>query len=277
MVTLMRKTLPSLFVFCLILFTTKLLGADKLGKFSPFQSSAVAKYGTKGGWRAGISTGFNFYIGYQMDYQITRNFGKVNELRLGYGLGAYYTLNNNWEIGGAIRTGKFESLKSSNTQGILGSFNEVQVNFNKSLNDNILLDVARTSLNVQFGLGLINFQSQYVYFDPRTKLVTLVASSIGYGNSDIGRVRNENIKNLPDRITTLTANFGLSYGYRLSGNVVGYAEATYVQTFSNKFSGNLLISETNPPDGFLFTGVSLYVNLGKKVGSFGRNSCPRWF
>lgn len=274
---IMKRILPFCIVLanCLILISN--LKAENGSYFGPHQVAKTSQLGTKGGWRLGISTGFNFYVGYQMDYQITRNFGKINELRLGYGLGGYYSLNNNWEFGTVVRTGKFESLKSSNSQGILGSFNEVQFNFNKSLNDNILLDVARSTLNFQFGLGLVNFQSQYVYLDPRTKLITIMASSVGYGHSDIGRVRDKDVKNLPDRITTLTANIGLSYGYRFSGNLIGYAEATYMQTFSNKFSGNLLISDTNPPDGCLFTGVSLYINLGKKVGSFGRNNCPRWF
>ncbi len=243
----------------------------------PLGMNSTQKYETKGSTRLGISTGVNLYIGTQMDYNFTRNFGDINELKLGYGLGVYRSMNNNWEYGATLKQGSFASLKSNNTQGVMGDFNEMQINFQKSLNNNILLDVASLTFNLQLGFGGIYYQSQYFYTDPRKQSITQIASSIGYGYSGEGQFRAQRFYNTPDKKFAALGNIGFNIGYRLSGNMTLYFENIYTQTTSTTFSGNLLMESNFPPDGIFYSGMSLYLNLGKKIGSFGRNSCPRWF
>ncbi len=253
-------------------------GFSKEFSFSkPVGLNATKKYETKGSTRLGLSTGFNLYIGTQMDYQLTRNFGDINELKLGYGIGVYRSMNDNWEFGTTFRRGSFASLKSNKTQGIMGNFNELQFNFQKSLNNNILLDVASLTFNVQLGFGGLYYQSQYFYTDPRKQSITQIASSVGYGYSERGQFGARKIYNEPDKKLALTGNVGFNIGYRLSGNMMLYFENIYTQTTSNQLSGNLTMEEATIPDGMFYSGLSLYLNLGKQVGSFGRNSCPRWF
>ena len=253
------------------------LEASSGTKSAPIGLNATQKYETKGSYRFGLSTGMNLYVGNQMDYQITRNFGVINETSLGYGIGLYRSMNNNWEFGGYFKRGKFASLKSNNTQGIMGNCNEFQLNFQKSLNSNILLDVSSLTYNLQLGIGIFHFQSQYMYLDPRKQSVTQIASSVGYGYSGEGQFRASKFKNIPDKQITLVGNIGFNVGYRLSGNLTAYFENVFTLTTTSKLSGNLMTSTTFPPDAMFYNGISLYANLGKKVGSFGRNSCPRWF
>lgn len=243
----------------------------------PLGMNSTQKYETKGSVRLGASTGVNLYVGYQMDYQLTRNFGEINELKLGYGLGVYRTMNNNWESGLTLKQGTFSSLKSNNTQGIMGNFNEMQINFQKSLNNNILLDVASLTFNLQLGFGGIYYQSQYFYTDPRKQSITQIASSVGYGYTGEGEFRAQKFYNIPDKKIAIVGNIGFNIGYRLTGNMMLYFENIYSQSTSTKLSGNLIMDTKVPPDGIFYSGMSLYLNLGKKIGSFGRNSCPRWF
>lgn len=265
-----------LFISVMMLFS--LMGFSKELEFSkPLGMNSTQKYETKGSTRLGISTGVNLYIGTQMDYQLTRNFGDINELKLGYGLGVYRTMNNNWEFGAVLKQGSFASLKSNKTQGIMGNFNEMQINFQKSLNNNILLDVASLTFNLQLGFGGIYYQSQYFYTDPRKQSITQIASSIGYGYSGEGQFRAQKFYNIPDKKFAAVGNIGFNIGYRLSGNMILYFENIYTQTTTTTLSGNLLMDSNFPPDGIFYSGLSLYLNLGKKIGSFGRNSCPRWF
>ncbi|MFY8019968.1 MAG: hypothetical protein ACOVP1_02175 [Bacteroidia bacterium] len=253
------------------------LSASELANNIPSRLLATQKYETKGSFRIGVSTGMNLYVGNQMDYQITRNFGVINETKLGYGIGVYRSLNNNWEIGGVIKRASFASLKSNNTQGIMGNFNEFQINFQKSLNSNILIDVSSLTYNLQFGFGVFHYQSQYMYLDPRKQSVTQIASSVGYGYSGEGQFRASKFKNIPDKQIAFVGNLGFNIGYRLTGNLTAYFENVLSLTSTSKLSGNLLTTTTFPTDAMFYTGISLYANLGKKVGSFGRNSCPRWF
>jgi hypothetical protein len=264
-------------IIVILMCFSLLVYSNEFGMNKPLGLNSIQKYGTKGSTRLGISTGVNLYVGYQMDYQLTRNFGEINELKLGYGLGVYRTMNNNWESGLTLKQGSFSSLKSNNTQGIMGKFNEIQFNLQKSLNENILLDVASLTFNVQFGLGAIQYQSQYFYLDPKKQSITQIASSVGYGYTGQGEFRAQKFYNIPDKKIAIVGNIGFNIGYRLSGNMMLYFENIYSQSTSTKLSVNLIMDTKVPPDGIFYSGLSLYVNLGKKVGSFGRNSCPRWF
>jgi hypothetical protein len=261
----------------LLLLSNFTLKASELNTYHLNSPSKVQKYGTKGSLRVGVSTGLNLYVGNQMDYQITRNFGEINELKLGYGLGIYRSLQNNWEYGATLKHGGFESLKSNNTQGIMGNFDEFQINFQKSLNDNILLDASSLTVNLQVGFGALYYQSQYFYVDPRKQSITQIASSIGYGQTGEGQFRASKFKNIENKQITFSGNTGINIGYRLSGNLIFYWENVFTLTTSSTVSGNLITDTKLPTDGMFYTGISLYANIGKKVGSFGRNSCPRWF
>jgi hypothetical protein len=113
--------------------------------------------------------------------------------------------------------------------------------------------------------------------DPKKQSITQIASSVGYGYTGQGEFRAQKFYNIPDKKIAIVGNIGFNIGYRLSGNMMLYFENIYSQSTSTKLSGNLIMDTKVPPDGIFYSGLSLYVNLGKKVGSFGRNSCPRWF
>lgn len=153
--------------------------------------SAYAEYPLKStsfktfdGWRFGIGTGYALYIGDQMDYKITRNYGDFKELRPHFTLSAFKQKNEEREWGFVYKVGSFQTLSSGDSTGIQSNYNEFQLVFNKSLNENVGLNGGPFTINFQSGLGFTYFKSMYYSVNSNFQTIDYVMSSVGYGNTE---------------------------------------------------------------------------------------------
>jgi len=258
-----------------------LLSILLLSEFSAYAEYPLKSksFNTFDGWRFGIGTGYSLYIGDQMDYQITRNYGDFKELRPHFTLSAFKQKNEEREWGFVYKVGSFQTLKSSNTQGIQCNYNEVQMVFNKSLNDNIGLNGGPFTLNFQSGLGFTYFKSMYYTVNSNFQTIDYVMSSVGYGNTEttnrVGASLNVYDDHIPNKKLAIIGNLGFNMGFRITREVRLYWENSLNISLSNKMSGNLVKTSKIPPDMYFYTGLQLCYRFG--AGS-SRVGCPRvWF
>ncbi len=217
-------------------------------------------------YRFGFGVGYSLYATNQMDYKITRNFGEFNELITSYQGGFSKVVNRDFEWGLQFRHGHLMTLKSENTQGSTCDFDDLQFNIDYSLNHNAGLRNGNFTLNTRIGLGGTMFRSRYFLTNPETMLITKTIASVGYdGQMPAGLVQKEKQK-------AIIGNLGIVLGFRLGNNLTLYWETTTNISTSNKMSGNLAKKSWIPPDGYLFTGVGLYVNFGRS----NQIGCPRF-
>ena len=225
---------------------------------------------TRGGstYRLGVGTGYTYYLGNQMDYEITSGFGKFNENRVAQNIGFYKALNNQWEIGGFVRNASMMTLKSENTQGIECIFQDAQFTVQHSFNDNIELSGSPITFNASLGLGLIYFQSRYFTVDPLSEKELQNFSTIGYGFADgFGGQKHD-----PSKRISVTGHAGFNIGIRITKNINIYQENNFNLTTSNKLSGNLYKRSWIPTDGYWYSGIALYIRWGNKT-----DACPRFY
>jgi hypothetical protein len=120
-----------------------------------------------------------------MDMKVTLKYGEFHELRPNLTLSGYKQIKSDMDWGLVLKLGSFQSLKSGNTQGVQCNYQEIQSNWQKSLNDNVNMAAIRNrfTANVQFGIGLIYFKSKYFVLNPNnlTEDATSICSSVGYG------------------------------------------------------------------------------------------------
>lgn len=217
--------------------------------------------------RIGGGVGYGFYLSNQMDYAITTNFGNYTELIPSYQGGVYKTLNKSMEFGLQYRHGHLFTLKSENTQGMDCDFDEGQFNFDYSLNHNAGLHNGNFTANAQLGLGVTSFKAKYYAVDPVSESLKEIFSSIGYNGSIVSA------KDQPNRQLSIIGNVGLVLGFRISQHVSLYWENTVNISTSNKMTGNLFKKSWIPPDGYYFSGISLYINFGSRGNQLG---CPKF-
>lgn len=258
----MIKKLPILttVAFLLSFFLASSVFAEKPGK-----------RGKKGGielWRFGGGYGNSFYLTNQMDYAITRNFGEFEEVRPTYFGAAYKKLNSSMELGLNFRHGSMQTLKSENTQGTQCDFDDAQVTFGYSFNNNIGLEDKRYTINGQIALGGILFKSMYFTVDEDLQRIRKYYSTVGY-QGELSSSKDQENKQL-----AVVGNFGITLGFRLLNNVSIYWENNVNISTSNKMSGNLHKQSWIPPDGYFFTGVGLFINI---TPARGKISCPRFY
>lgn len=258
-----------------------LLSILLLSEFSAYAVYPLksTSFSTFDGWRFGIGSGYALYIGDQMDYKITRNYGDFKELRPHFTLSAFKQKNEEREWGFVYKVGSFQTLKSSNTQGIQCNYNEVQMVFNKSLNDNIGLNGGPFTLNFQSGLGFTYFKSMYYVVNSNFQTIDYVLSSVGYGNTEttnrVGASLNVYDDHIPNKKLAIIGNLGFNMGFRITREVRLYWENSLNISLSNKMSGNLVKSSKITPDMYFYTGLQLCFRFG--AGS-SRVGCPRvWF
>ncbi len=229
---------------------------------------ANALNGRGGDLRFGAGIGYTFYLGNQMDYELTSGFGSFNEYRAGQTVAFYKPINNKWELGGFFRNTSMLTLKSENTQGLECIFKDLQFSAQYSFNDNINLLKKKYTINGQLGIGGIYFQSRYFIVDPITKKETMNFSTIGYNFEDgyLGQ------KNTPNKLYSITGCIGINLGIRISRNVNLYLENNLNLTTTNKLSGNLYKRSWIPTDGYWYSGVALYIRIRRNV-----DACPRFY
>ncbi|MDZ4666581.1 MAG: hypothetical protein SGJ00_01740 [bacterium] len=224
------------------------------------------------GWRLGVGLGYAFYIGDQMDMVLTRNYGDFNELRTNLTLSAFKQLNQEREWGLVLRVGSFQSLKSSNTQGIQCNFQELQSVWQRTLNDNIDLLGKRATINVQYGFGAMFFKSQYFAVNPNFKTIDYVISSVGYGYDNRTNLNGRKLEDIPNKKFAAVFNLGLNLGIKISRNLSFYWENSINISSSNKLSGNIGKQSLVPPDSYFYSGVNLFYKFGMAGG---RLTCPK--
>jgi hypothetical protein len=258
-----------------------LLSILLLSEFSAYAEYPLKSksFNTFDGWRFGIGTGYSLYIGDQMDYQITRNYGDFKELRPHFTLSAFKQKNEEREWGFVYKVGSFQTLKSNNTQGIQCNYNEVQMVFNKSLNENVGLNGGPFTINFQSGLGLTYFKSMYYAVNNNFQTIDYLMSSVGYGNTEttnrVGASLNVYDDHIPNKKLAIIGNLGFNMGFRITREVRLYWENSLNISLSNKMSGNLVKTSKIPPDMYFYTGLQLSYRFG--AGS-SRVGCPRvWF
>lgn len=241
----------------------------------PFSVNQYRTNSSLEGWRLGIGTGYAFYLGDQMDYAITRNYYGFKELRPNITLSAYKQINEDKEWGLVLKRGSFQTLKSSNAQGLQCDYIELQTNWQRSLNDNIEISGKSVSINFQAGFGFMNYKSKYFVINPNfiSPDGALIQSSVGYGYEERKDIMGKPYEDISNRRFTLVGNVGLNIGVRLSRNLRLYWENSVQISGTNKLSGNLEKVAKIPPDGYLYSGLTVHMRFG--VGG-GRLGCPRF-
>lgn len=223
-------------------------------------------------WRIAIGAGYAFYAGNQREYtNIVWGYGQITELQPNFTLEVFKQINDYFEVGGRYTLGHMQGVNLRNNLGYECEFNEVSANLQYSINENIALNNGPFTFNVQAGLGLIHFQSQFFEVSPVTKQITTVYSAVGYGDlykNSVAVTRQE-----PDRVLAPIGNIGLNIGFRLGSQIHLYWNNNLSVSTTNKMSGNLFKKSKIPPDGYLYTGLALSIRLGAGAARYG---CPKF-
>ncbi|OYU95030.1 MAG: hypothetical protein CFE21_12025 [Bacteroidetes bacterium B1(2017)] len=247
--------------------------ASDFTKLTVMGSIPNAKPMAMDGWRLGGGLGYAFYVGDQMDYTLTRHYGDFNELRTNLTLSAFHQLDELKEWGLVMKFGSFQTLKSSNMQGIQCNYQEIQSVWQRSLNDNIGLNGGPVTVNFQYGIGIMYYKSKYFAVNPNFKTEDYVISSVGYGYANRTDWKGAAFTDIAKKKLTFLGNLGLNIGFRMGRNMSLYYETSLQVSTSNKLSGNLSKTSAIPPDCYLYTGLSFYYRFGKAGGRLG---CPKF-
>ncbi len=176
-----------------------------------------------------------------------------------------------------FKTGSFQTLKSNNTQGIQCNYQEIQSNWQRSLNDNVNMAAIknRWTVNLQYGFGLIYFKSKYFTLNPNNLTIdaSKIYSSVGYGFEPVTESNGSIINNFPKKKVAIIGNLGFNFGYRISKHLSIYWENTLQVSTSNKLSGNINKVAKIPPDCYYYSGLSIFYRFG--VGG-GRLGCSKF-
>lgn len=243
----------------------------KAGEINNLGTTKLTPHSPLDGWRLGVGLGYAFYLGDQMDYTLTRHYGDFHELRPNLTIGGFKQLNQDKEWGLVMKFGSFQTLKSSNTQGIQCNYQELQSIWHRTLNDNIDLNQKRVTVNVQYGIGLTYFKSMYFAVNPNFLTITEKLSTVGYGYEDRSDFKGKKYVDIPNKKLAVIGNLGISLGFKISKTVNLYWENSIQVSSSSKMSGNLVKTAKIPPDGYFYSGISVYMRFG--VGG-GRLGCP---
>ncbi len=223
------------------------------------------------GWRIGGGFGTALYIGDQMDFKLTRHYGVFNELRTNLTLGAYKYVSFNHEYGFVYKHGGFQTLNTNNTQYIECFFDEIQMNFQKSLNGDVGMHGGRFTCNLQYGFGVMYFKSRFGKVDPYTKDYRDLISSVGYGFFGRKDLKGKALNDIYNKKFAALLNVGLNLGFKLNRNLAMYWENSFQISLSNKLSGNLNKTSVIPPDCYFYSGISVFYSFGSGASRLG---CP---
>jgi hypothetical protein len=264
--------LKNFFTILLLLFISSSNAISN--EFKPAQLSKVTLNSMPlDGWRFGVGTGYAFYLGDQMDYTLTRKYGDFNKLRPNLTLAAFKQISDEKEWGLVFKTGSFQTLKSSNTHGVQCNYQEIQSVWQRSLNNNIDLNGKGVTVNLQYGFGAMYYKSKYFAVNGNFKTEDFITSSVGYGYENRTDFMGNEYTDIPNKKFAVLGNLGLNIGFRIAGNLSLYFENSIQVSTSNKLSGNLDKVSKIPPDGYFYTGLSLFYKFGKG-GS--RLVCPKF-
>lgn len=219
--------------------------------------------------RVGVGVGGSLYYGTQMDEKISFSTYDKSEVNLGYNFQMYKAINSNSEFGVRYLSTSLWSFKSNNELALNADLQDISILYQRSLNDNIVLDGSRFTYNLEAGLGLCYFRSAfYNIIHPETG-IPMPFTAVGYGN-----IATVNGKVISEKLLQPLFIVGFNIGYRISPMVTLYFENSLSLTNSNKLSGNLLRKSSIPPDGYTFHALTLYINYSS-ITKASRLKCPK--
>ncbi len=227
---------------------------------STFKGKGISQY------RFGVGIGNSFLTTKEMDFSITRNSKGINELEPSAIISVQKLVrNNNAELGLVLRHGEMQTLLSSPGIAARCIYDELQVNFQKSLNNNAGLNRGRFTYNVVFGAGIINFKSKFslILLDSNNKKATI--SSVGYPRTDwdVYQLKRQN---------SFIGSIGFSIGCRITKHFGLYWENSFNLVTTTKMKGSLFPDRGGLADGYLYTGIGIYLRLQPPLNKL---RCPR--
>jgi len=225
-----------------------------------FNGKGLSKY------RLGFGIGNSFLTTKEMDFRITRFSKGINELEPSAIISVQKLMrNNSAELGLVLRHGDMQTLLSSPLLTARCIYDELQVNFQKSLNNNAGLNRGRFTYNLVVGAGIINFKSKFsfILIDSNNKKVTL--SSVGYPRTDwdVYQLKRQN---------SFIGSLGFAIGCRITKHFSLYWENSFNLSSSTKMKGSLSPERGGFADGYLFSSIGLYLRLQP----INKLRCPRF-
>ncbi len=226
---------------------------------STFKGKGISQY------RFGVGIGNSFLTTKGMDFRITTDVEEFYELQPTGHVSIHRLLNKSTsEFGLVFRHGEVRTILKNGRFGSKCIFDELQLNYQKSLNENASLNRGRFTYNLVLGLGLINFKSKYfVIIDDSIKQNTI--SSIGYPRTDweVFQLNRQN---------ALIGNIGFSIGCRITKHFSLYWENSFNLVTTTKMKGSLFPDRGGLADGYLYTGIGIYLRLKPPLNKL---RCPR--
>lgn len=220
------------------------------------------------GIRIGGGLGGSIYWGSQMDYKISLNTYGRSEINKGYNFQIYKSIGDKHEIGFRYLTTQLWSFKSDDRYAANTKLEEFAIMYQKSLNNNIGLHNSNFTYNMVYGVGIINYSSQYYLVDKSGGVRTFF--SIGNGSNQ--SVLKDGL-NIAEKRPTVCGIIGFNIGYRLAKHVSVYVENTFTLSGSNYISGNLYLRSNIPNNGYTYHAISLFINVFGKPNPL---SCPKF-
>ncbi|MDP3927972.1 MAG: hypothetical protein Q8R57_03030 [Bacteroidota bacterium] len=255
-----------LFLFVFGVFDSKEITASE--RLIPQKTNVVSLEG----WRIGFGLGYAFYLGDQMDFKLTKKYGEFSEYRPNFTMSAFKQTSLEKEWGLVLKFGGFHTFNKEPIFMNQCDFTEIQAVWQRSLNDNIGLNNGRFTANVQYGLGLIRYKSQYFAINPNFETIDYVVSSVGYDYANRTNLKGDRLEDIPEKRIALIGNIGLNMGVKIARSINLYWENSLQISSTGKLSGNLLKTSIIP-DGYFYTGINLFWRIGAPGGKMG---CPRF-
>jgi hypothetical protein len=227
--------------------------------------SKVSKAKEISQYRFGASIGNSFLTTKGMDFLITTDVEEFYELQPTANLSLYRLLNQSTsEFGLVFRHGEMKTLLRNSKFAVKCIFDELQFSYQKSLNSNARLKQGRLTYNLVFSLGLINFKSKYsANLDDSIKMRTI--SSVGYPRTDwdVYQLKRQN---------SFVGSIGFAIGCRITKHFSLYWENSFNLVTTTKMKGSLFPDRGGFADGYLFSGVGVYLRLQPPLNKL---RCPR--
>lgn len=216
-------------------------------------------------YRFGAGIGYSFLTTKDMDFKITRDFREIQELQPSAILSVQRVLQKNQtELGLVFRHGEMQTLLRIPGFASRCIFDELQVNFQWSLNHNANLSQGRLTYNVVAGAGIINFKSKYISIIDDSNYQKTV-SSVGYPRTDwdLFQLKRQN---------AFIGSLGFAIGCRITKHFSLYWENSFNLSSSTKMKGSLFTNRGGFADGYLFSSLGLYLRIQPPPNKM---RCPR--
>lgn len=217
-------------------------------------------------YRVGIGLGHSFILTKGMDFLLTTNTSEVNELRPSAHLSVLKILKPGIsEIGFSFRHGESETFLKKPNFGCRWIYDEIQLNYQYSLNGNAGLNRGRLSYQLAGGIGIHNFKSKYFLIDLNDSIVERVFSSVGYPRTDWDMFQRQ-------RQNTLVFQLGFGVGLRVNKYCSIYWDSNLNLLTTTKIKGDLSANRGGWADGYWYNSIGLFIRIKPPPNKL---KCPR--